>query len=320
VPAASVHGRDGLGDIPNNAFNVEPSEPCNESAVRRYMVLSESRDYFVLVCTGPLTNLASALNLMSMQRQREFWQRCKFCVVMGGAFEAHGNITAAAEFNTHFDPVAVHLVLESWRIADTATAKDDARLDPIYFVPLDTTEMVGVPLHKASEKVGGDITSPATPFLRAALRKYGAFHSRNCARPVGSEGNTAFEIAGLNEKAYLEERVIGESGLTHLGAFCYLHDPLAMWMALHREDPEFGKWWSVAYVDIDLTHGRGRGQMIQHDFKKVTATPSRSGPLGTKVLWLDPKEFGDAERQSFVSCIKKLLNIDLGSPSSTPTP
>ena len=302
VPAASVHGRDGLGDIPNNAFGISPKDPEQESAVRRYMHLAESEQKFILVCTGPLTNLASALNLMAPERVRSFWQRCEICVIMGGAFESHGNITSSAEFNFHFDPVAVHLVLQSWRIASASNVE----LRPIHFVSLDTTEQVGIPLHQVAKKIDGTPPSSATPFLRAALRKYGMFHARNCLRPVATDERPAFGIKNLDETEYLKDRLAGKSGITHLGAFCYLHDPLAMWMALQRNESNFTDWWSRARVDIDLAHGPGRGQIIQHDLQKAEKTLNRAEPLGTDVLWLKPNEY---DPSVFVESVKTLLNL-----------
>ncbi len=305
VPAASVHGRDGLGDVPNNVFGVEPRRPEPESAVRRLVELGSDTRKFVLVCTGPLTNLASALSLMSPEKQRDFWRRCQICVVMGGAFETHGNITASAEFNTHFDPVSTHLVLESWRVVRIGQVD---WLRPIHFVPLDITEKVGIPLHAINTHSSVKGCSPASRFLLAALRKYGLFHSRSCIRPRDKNG-LVFDIKEFEVRPYLEERVAGKTGLTHLGSFCYLHDPLAMWVALNHRRRGFDRWWSDAQVAMDISPGVGRGRFIRHSMEKLQDGPSRASILGTKVKWLDPKKFGAAKRVEFVSCIKQLLGI-----------
>jgi len=305
VPAASVHGRDGLGDVPNNVFGVTPQISKRESAVQKLVELGGDNREFVLVCTGPLTNLASALNLMAAEKQRDFWMRCQICVVMGGAFETHGNITASAEFNTYFDPVATHLVLESWRVARIGQKNG---LRPIHFVPLDITEQVGIPLHEINTGSNAKGFSPASRFLLAALQKYGLFHSRSCKRPRNKKG-LAFGIEEFKVRAYLEERVAGKNGLKPLGAFCYLHDPLAMWIALNHGRKGFGQWWSDAQVAMDISHGVGRGRLIQHSMDKAQDGPSRAWVLGTKVKWLDPKKFGTASRREFVNCIKQLLGI-----------
>jgi purine nucleosidase len=63
----------------------------------------------LLVALGPLTNLALALKL-----DPTLPKRIARLVVMGGAVTAHGNITAAAEFNIAFDPEAAHIVFSSF--------------------------------------------------------------------------------------------------------------------------------------------------------------------------------------------------------------
>ena len=63
----------------------------------------------LLVALGPLTNLALALKL-----DPTLPTRIARLVVMGGAVTAHGNITAAAEFNIAFDPEAAHIVFDAF--------------------------------------------------------------------------------------------------------------------------------------------------------------------------------------------------------------
>ncbi|HQY98194.1 MAG TPA: nucleoside hydrolase [Phycicoccus sp.] len=60
-----------------------------------------------LVATGPLTNVAEAL-----EREPEFAQWIPQLVIMGGAL-GMGNVTAAAEFNLWCDPEAADFVLNS---------------------------------------------------------------------------------------------------------------------------------------------------------------------------------------------------------------
>jgi len=80
-----------------------------------------------IVAIGPATNLALAIRLapdISSQIKRIIW--------MGGAFDAMGNVTPAAEFNWWFDPEAARIVLR----------------EPIpqVIVPLDVTNKVAMEL------------------------------------------------------------------------------------------------------------------------------------------------------------------------------
>jgi inosine-uridine nucleoside N-ribohydrolase len=59
----------------------------------------------ILVCLGPLTNLAIALNV-----EPSVTQHLKAVVLMGGAYNVPGNTTPAAEFNILVDPEAAEQV------------------------------------------------------------------------------------------------------------------------------------------------------------------------------------------------------------------
>ena len=107
VDAAHVHGRDGFGDI---GFTPAAHTAESEHAALAILRLShEHAGQLLLVALGPLTNIALALKL-----DATLPQRIKRFVVMGGAVSAHGNITAAAEFNIAFDPEAAHIVFQSF--------------------------------------------------------------------------------------------------------------------------------------------------------------------------------------------------------------
>lgn len=113
VDAAHVHGRDGFGDI-----GFTPAMRVAESEHAALALLRLSHEYsgqLLLVALGPLTNIALALKL-----DPTLPQRIKRFVVMGGAVSAHGNITAAAEFNIAFDPEAAHIVFQSFPHIDLA--------------------------------------------------------------------------------------------------------------------------------------------------------------------------------------------------------
>jgi purine nucleosidase len=113
VDAAHVHGRDGFGDI-----GFTPATRAAESEHAALAILRLSHEHagqLLLVALGPLTNIALALKL-----DPSLPQRIKRFVVMGGAVSAHGNITAAAEFNIAFDPEAAHIVFQSFPHIDLA--------------------------------------------------------------------------------------------------------------------------------------------------------------------------------------------------------
>lgn len=113
VDAAHVHGRDGFGDI---GFAPAARQAEAEHAALAILRLSHQHaGRLLLVALGPLTNIALALKL-----DPTLPQRIKRFVVMGGAVSAHGNITAAAEFNVAFDPEAAHIVFQGFPHIDLA--------------------------------------------------------------------------------------------------------------------------------------------------------------------------------------------------------
>ena len=106
--AGSIHGEDGLGNV---AHSLPPStsRPQDEPAAQALIRLGrENAREFTVLALGPLTNLALALRL-----DPGFAQNISRLVIMGGAIEAHGNASAAAEFNILADPEAAAIVFEA---------------------------------------------------------------------------------------------------------------------------------------------------------------------------------------------------------------
>lgn len=134
VTAVHLHGGDGLGDLdrfrnpdgspryPGPALGLSPREGPEELLAAAGRHPGE----LVVVCLGPLTNLALAI-----QRRPERMAQVKDIFVMGGAVAVPGNVTAVAEFNMHVDPHAARTVMESGL--------------PITLVPLDVTTQVQLP-------------------------------------------------------------------------------------------------------------------------------------------------------------------------------
>lgn len=111
--AADVHGADGFGDIGYTpAAHTAEAEHAAQAIIR---LSHEHAGRLLLVALGPLTNLALALKL-----DPSLPSRVARLVVMGGAVNGRGNITPFAEFNTHFDPEAAHLVFEAFETFDLA--------------------------------------------------------------------------------------------------------------------------------------------------------------------------------------------------------
>jgi purine nucleosidase len=106
--AGGIHGEDGLGNVAHtlpSSTHRPQDEPAAQALVR---LGRENAGKFTLLALGPLTNLALALRL-----DPGFAQNVARLVVMGGAIEAHGNASAAAEFNILADPEAAAIVFEA---------------------------------------------------------------------------------------------------------------------------------------------------------------------------------------------------------------
>jgi inosine-uridine nucleoside N-ribohydrolase len=124
--APEVHGEDGLGGELGTLPNPRRG-PLGVPAHELLLELAASDpDEITLVATGPLTNVARALDadLRAVGAFREI-------VVMGGAFAVPGNTGPVAEFNFYVDPEAADAVMRSG-------------LD-LTIVPLDATTRLAVP-------------------------------------------------------------------------------------------------------------------------------------------------------------------------------
>lgn len=115
-----LNGADGLGECNFQSTDRQhqvPSEKVIAELLRQYP------NQITLVCLGPLSNLARIC-----VRDPAVLPLIDKVVISGGAVSHPGNVTAAAEFNFHFDPVAAKEVFAS------ATTKS--------LVPLDVTDRV----------------------------------------------------------------------------------------------------------------------------------------------------------------------------------
>lgn len=104
--ASNIHGVTGLGDAVLTPSSRDVGADRGPAAIIR---LARSRPgEITLVCTGPLTNLAIALNV-----EPDLPKLLKRVVVMGGAYRASGNTRPWAEFNILLDPDAAQQVFAS---------------------------------------------------------------------------------------------------------------------------------------------------------------------------------------------------------------
>lgn len=132
LDSSLVHGQDGLGNLDRftardgarlypepSMYHVSPDNAVD-------VILSTIARYpyeITLIPTGPLTNVARAII-----QDAEQMQAIKEIIIMGGAFNVPGNVTAVAEFNILSDPHAADVVIKSGL--------------PITFVGLDVTQQV----------------------------------------------------------------------------------------------------------------------------------------------------------------------------------
>src|SRR5438270_13538820 len=104
VTAAYAHGENGLGGAvfpePTTKPVAQPAAEFIRDVVRKYP------HEVTLIPVGPLTNIASALNL-----DPELASLIRGVVMMGGSLSG-GNITPAAEFNVYVDPEAARIVFQ----------------------------------------------------------------------------------------------------------------------------------------------------------------------------------------------------------------
>jgi inosine-uridine nucleoside N-ribohydrolase len=124
-----LNGEDGLGNIgltPVNRTHIMPSEKLIADRLR-----AEPGDITIL-CLGPLTGIARAF-----QRDPSIIEAVDKIIMVGGATQCVGDVTAAAEFNMHFDPSSASSVFRS------ATTKA--------LIPLEVTNRVSFEMNLLNE-------------------------------------------------------------------------------------------------------------------------------------------------------------------------
>jgi len=145
--AAYLHGSNGIGGAVLPVSKRQPGEYKGPASFVRMAL--ERPGELTLVCCGPLTNLAIALNV-----QPDLPALLKSVVVMGGAYSVEGNITESAEFNFHCDPEAASQVF-------------DAPFPDLVAVGLDLTHRVG--MSRATWRAAGQLNNPIAMLLHDAF-------------------------------------------------------------------------------------------------------------------------------------------------------
>jgi len=162
ITAEHIHGRTGIDGV--DVF--EPKTVLQDQDAVDFIIetlLAADESSVTLVPTGPLTNIATA-----MQREPSILRSVDEIVLMGGAMREGGNRTPSAEFNIMVDPHAADIVFKCGR--------------PIVVVGLDASHQV----LSTRERVAR-IKSLGNPVADATAGMLG-FFDRHDTKKYGSEG------------------------------------------------------------------------------------------------------------------------------------
>jgi len=179
VTAAYAHGENGLGGAvfpePKIKPVAEPAAKFISQIVRKYP------GEVTLITIGPLTNIATALNMDS-----ELARMVKSLVMMGGSLSG-GNITPAAEFNVYVDPEAARIVFQS--------------AIPITMVGLDVTRKTSLTDEHVRILEAGQnpVSQAAAKIARNAIN-----HNREQGFLVGPNMHDSLAVAGFLEPSLLK--------------------------------------------------------------------------------------------------------------------
>ena len=179
VTAAYAHGENGLGGAvfpePKIKPVAEPAAKFISQIVRKYP------GEVTLITIGPLTNIATALNMDS-----ELARMVKSLVMMGGSLSG-GNITPAAEFNVYVDPEAARIVFQSGI--------------PITMVGLDVTRKTSLTDEHVRILEAGQnpVSQAAAKIARNAIN-----HNREQGFLMGPNMHDSLAVAGFLEPSLLK--------------------------------------------------------------------------------------------------------------------
>jgi len=200
-----------------------------------------------LLCIGPLTNLAVAL-----EREPALPGLLRRLVIMGGAFRVPGNTTPVSEWNIHCDPDAARAVMHAW----TAAIEADPGVARILALGLDVTEQaVILPEHVvALARRAGSRPDDSIALSRGE-------DPMRATRSVADNAVIRFVADAL--RFYMEFHATYDG---FYGAF--IHDPLAAATAL---DESLVRTEALA-VDVEIEGMLTAGQTIA-DFRGLWHRP-----------------------------------------------
>ena len=162
ITAEYIHGKTGIDGV--DIF--QPQTPLQDKHAVEFIIetlLASDEDSITLVPTGPLTNIAAAIN-----REPAVLSHVDEIVLMGGAMREGGNRSPSAEFNIQVDPHAADVVFNCGR--------------PVTAFGLDVTHQV----LSTRERVAR-IRSLYNPVATATAGMLSFFH-RFDSKKYGSEG------------------------------------------------------------------------------------------------------------------------------------
>ena len=189
--APEVHGEDGLGGargtLPDPVRDPLPA-PAHEFLLELAVT---NPDEITLIATGPLTNVALALDT-----DRRAVTEFRRIIVRGGAFDVPGNTGPVAEFNFYVDPEAADAVMRSG-------------ID-ITVVPLDATTRIALSRAALETRIGWADALTASPnTLPAVLARALDYYIRYQFSESGLDGgymHDAVAVASAFDPNLLDER------------------------------------------------------------------------------------------------------------------
>lgn len=204
ITAEYIHGETGIDGL--DVF--EPQTPLKEQHAVEFIIetlLAANEDSVTLVPTGPLTNVAAAID-----REPAILSHIDEIVLMGGAMREGGNRSPSAEFNIQVDPHAADIVFNCGRPVTAfgldvthqvlSTRERVARIRALGNPVAEATAGMLSFFHRFDSKKYGSEGAPLhDPCTVAYLLEPGLFTSKRCNVSVETEseltiGHTAVDF------------------------------------------------------------------------------------------------------------------------------